>query len=100
MSHRLPDTTRLATLAVRRDQIAARLAAMEARTRTAVRKADDRRKFLLGAFVLREMETDASLRNRVAALLPGFLTRPADQALFVDLLGEAFASALNEREDV
>lgn len=75
---------RLAHIEVRRRDLKVRLAKQD-RTR------DTRRKVLLGAFVLHQLETgrDGALAALIARELPGFLQRDDDRALLADLTGAA-----------
>lgn len=58
----------------------------EARQKTAELKAkratDTRKKILVGAAVLNNLETDPKFLPRLLAILDSFLTRPDDRALF------------------
>lgn len=46
------------------------------------RRLDNKKKILLGAYLLDRMERDATSAGRVMQGLDGFLTRPADRAVF------------------
>lgn len=46
------------------------------------RKQDTRRKILLGAYLLRLMESDKSLENRIMMGLDGYLKKKIDRDLF------------------
>jgi hypothetical protein len=75
---------RLAHLEAQRKTLQARLGKQE-------RARDTRRKVLLGALLLHRLEngdddTAHRLGDWLRRELPGFLTRPDDQALFTDLL--------------
>jgi hypothetical protein len=83
---RSTEQERLQKLQERRDQLNAQLAAMEARAKQTQKKQDDRRKILLGALVLADLDTRPELRNYLAERLPGFLVRPEDRKLFAALL--------------
>lgn len=77
---------RLAQLEAQRKTLKARLNKQE-------RATDTRRKVLLGAFVLHRLNTgdtqgSAFLRSLIQRELPGFLTREADHALFIDLIDQ------------
>ena len=64
-----------------RDIITARIQAAEARSKTAERKKETRRKILIGAYYLEQAIRD----NQMDALkkgLDGFLTRDTDRKLF------------------
>ena len=83
---RLSDEDRLKRLQQRRDQLNAKLAALEARNRQIEKKREDRRKILLGTLVMADLSERAELRAWLAERLPGFLTRTEDKKLFADLL--------------
>ncbi|HML44482.1 MAG TPA: mobilization protein [Hyphomicrobium zavarzinii] len=81
------------SLAKRIEQMEAKAASLKARLSEQERRQDTRRKVLLGAFVLHHLHHQESKNGEVASLrwllaerLPGYLTRPADRALFADLL--------------
>jgi len=86
-------------MAMARKSITERLAQLEAQKKTLQarlnhqeRARDTRRKILLGALLLYQIEegdptTAAQLTSWVRAELPGFLTRDTDKALFPDFLG-------------
>ena len=84
---------RLAQLDARRKSLQARLGKQE-------RANDTRRKVLLGALLLRRLESsnDPEFTKRLGDWLrrelPGFLTRDADKELFADLLKPEAASAV------
>ena len=86
---RLSDEDRFKRLQQRRDQLNAKLAALEARNRQAEKKRDDRRKILLGALVMVDLPQRPELRAWLLERLPDFLTRPEDKKLFADLLTPA-----------
>ncbi|MDM0037323.1 mobilization protein [Variovorax sp. J22P271] len=46
------------------------------------RRLDNKKKILLGAYLLDRMERDAKSSQKVLEGLDGFLTRPADRAVF------------------
>ena len=81
------------------------LAAAELRTNKlraqlseATRKADTRRKIVIGGTVLAAIEEDADLRGRVLALLREKVTRPLDREAVAELLGESGGVALGDAE--
>ncbi len=92
---RLTDEDRLKQLQQRRDQLNAQLAALEARNRQADKKRDDRRKILLGALVLADLQQRPELRAYLRERLPNFLTRPEDRKLFTDLFPPEDVPATN-----
>ncbi|WP_426240775.1 mobilization protein [Pararhizobium sp. DWP1-1-3] len=82
---RKPIVQRIAELEQRKKSLVARLGKQE-------RARDTRRKILLGAFVLRQLEHSRDpalshwLRERLSTELSGFLVRDGDRALFDDIL--------------
>lgn len=79
------------SLSERIEQMEAKASALKARMGEQERREDTRRKVLLGAFFLHQLKDTkngevAGLRSLLADRLPGYLTRPADRALFADLL--------------
>ena len=89
---RSSDQERLQKLQERRDQLNAQLAAMEAKAKQTQKKQDDRRKILLGALVLADLDSRPELRTYLTERLPGFLVRPEDRKLFAELLPAVPAS--------
>ena len=74
---------KLDTLRRRRATIDAEMLRIEAKTRFNKRKADTRRKILVGAIMLREMENDPlGFGNWAEKLLEEKITRPRDRMLF------------------
>lgn len=90
---RLTEEERLTALKARRDALDARLKALAAKQTERSRKADTRRKILVGALLLDRMERQDNqgqrLREWLTRELPGFLQRDDDRTLFNDLLGIA-----------
>ena len=81
---RRTDAERLGELAGRKRAIDARMQAIRARAEQRRRKEDTRRKILLGAWILREMdgpEAGERLRKWAARRLPGFV-QERDRHLF------------------
>lgn len=79
------------SLSERIEQMEAKASALKARLGEQERREDTRRKVLLGAFLLHQLKETkngdaAGLRSLLAERLPGYLARPADRALFADLL--------------
>lgn len=78
------------SLSERIEQMEAKASALKARLGEQERREDTRRKVLLGAFLLHQLkemnDNAADLRLLLAERLPNYLTRPADRALFADLL--------------
>ena len=91
---------RIAALEAKLKQEKAKLAQIEAQKRTAEakkRRAEDtRRKLLIGAFYLNKAEQDEQIKAKLLAALDGYLTRPADRALF-DLTRSASTTGSTEQ---
>lgn len=86
MSEPAPKKTRLETLMERRKQIDARIQRMKsieaAKGRTATRAAENKRKILVGAFILEQMERDGiglQLLTYSGARFDAWLTRKSDR---------------------
>lgn len=75
-------SNRIETLRARRAQIDARLSQLEARSRAEKRKEDTRRKILLGAILMQEMEARPETDAWARKLLAERLAKPRDRALF------------------
>ena len=88
---RRSDEERLEELNRKKAAIEARQKAIRARVAKKERARDTRRKILVGAFVLHQIESDTkrgpAIRKWLQEGLPGFL-RETDQKLFDDILGE------------
>lgn len=76
------DDPRIEQLETRKAQIEAEIARRQARLRADLRKADTRRKVLIGALVMQEMERRAEVDGWVRRLLGERLDKPRDRALF------------------
>ncbi len=72
----------------RRGQIEARLKSISAREASAKRKADTRRKVIIGALVLGTADADTRIRQWLAGLLRGAPQRPGDAAVLAGLIAE------------
>jgi len=88
------------TLEERLAQLDAQKKTLQARLSRQTRARDTRRKVLLGAFVLNEMQTDPAFQEKVSSKLAGFLSRDADKALFTDFLGDGATNAQTVETDV
>lgn len=77
-----PNDQKIERLQTRKAQIEAELAKLRARGRVADRKADTRRKILIGAVALQEMESRADFDAWMRRLLRERLTKARDRALF------------------
>ena len=73
---------RLKKLKQRREQIEARIKNLEARDKAREKKRDTRRKILIGAFFMEQMEKDEPMKKKILAGLNGFLVRANDRELF------------------
>jgi hypothetical protein len=73
---------KLKQLMQKKDQIEARIKNIEAREKTKAKKEDTRRKILIGAFYMEQMEKSQEAKSKVLASLDKFLTRPLDRMLF------------------
>ena len=77
---------RIAAKRERQAQLAAQLAALEGRQKAADRKRDTRRKIVIGAAVLVEMELRPAVASYVREMLDKAVTRPQDREVIADLL--------------
>lgn len=84
--------SRLQRLKERQAQLAAQIAAAEQAERKAARTLDTRRKILLGAALLAELDTAPGLRPVVAEILNRRLIHARDRAAVADLLPAAPAA--------
>lgn len=75
-------TKRVEALRSKRAQIDAQLAQLAARERSESRKVDTRRKILIGAVVLQEMENRPEINAWIRRLLDERLVKDRDRALF------------------
>jgi len=73
---------RAETLRAKKAQIEAQLAQIDARAKTAKRKAETRRKILIGAVILQEMALRPDFDAWVYKLLEKRLTKDRDRQLF------------------
>jgi hypothetical protein len=83
-----PDTptSRLEVLKQRKAKLEAEIARMEKGERARQRSQETRRKILVGAAVLAEMEAEPSLKGVIQDILKRRLTQARDRALLADLL--------------
>ena len=75
---------RIAVLQREQEQLRARAQKLKSQFNEKERKTIDRRKFVAGALILKDIETNAALRNHIIKLLSGSPER--DKKLFSDLL--------------
>jgi multidrug resistance efflux pump len=73
---------KLKKLEEKREQLEARIKNIEASELTREKKEDTRRKILIGAFYMEQMEKHEDLKTKVLAFLDDFLVRPMDRKLF------------------
>ena len=73
---------RINELEARRSQLLTELTRLSAREKFKNRKADTRRKILLGAWLLQQLDNDDPIAAKVKRDLPRFLSRPTDRQLF------------------
>ena len=84
---------RIAALQKEQEQLKARAQQLQSQFNEKERKTTDRRKFVIGALVLKDIEDNAALRKHIAKLLADSPER--DKKLFVDLLLPPAANAPN-----
>lgn len=84
---------RIAQLQKEQDQLKARAQKLQSQFNEKERKTNERRKFVIGALVLKDIETNAGLRNHLIKLLSSAPER--DKKPFPDLLPNAVASQAN-----
>ena len=74
--------SKLETLKSKKEQIEARIKNLESKEHLKQKKQDTRRKILIGAMVMEQMEKNEEAKKKILASLEGFLTRPMDRELF------------------
>jgi hypothetical protein len=79
-------TARIEALKLKKQQIAAKLSALEARSKGDKRKKDTRRKIIFGAAVIAYAEKDQAFANKLKEILDKAVTRDHDKALLDDWL--------------
>ena len=77
---------RLEALAAKKRALDVEAIRLDARLRQQTKKAEDRRKILLGAWLLHAIQNGDPNVETVRRRLGSFLTRPGDRDLFADLL--------------
>ncbi len=81
---------KLEALKKKRDQLAAQISDMEAREKKKAKAIEDKKKILLGAWVLHRIENgDTALFERLRRDLPEFLTRQMDREFMAEFLRQA-----------
>lgn len=75
---------RIAALQKEQEQLRARAQQLQSQYNTQERKTNDRRKYVIGAIVLKDIENNDGLRNYLVKVLASAAER--DKALFQDLL--------------
>ena len=88
MSQNLRD--RIAVLQKEQEQLKARAQKLQNQFNEKERKTTERKKFVIGALVLKDIETNAGLRNHIIKLLGSAPER--DKKLFPDLLNVAVST--------
>ncbi len=73
---------RIVRLEQRKDKLESTLLRLRARKTDFDRKQDNRRKILVGAWLLREADRDSGLRDRMVAGLDKYLEQNRDRELF------------------
>ena len=84
---------RIAALQKEQEQLKARAQQLQSQFNEKERKTNDHRKFVIGALVLKDIETNAGLRNHVIKLLASAPER--DKKPFPDLLPAVIATQAN-----
>ena len=84
---------RIAVLQKEQEQLKARAQQLQSQFNEKERKTTDRRKFVVGALVLKDIETNTGLRNNIIKLMGTAPER--DKKPFSDLLPIAVASPTN-----
>jgi len=83
-----PDIDRLAALKAKKDQLAARIAKLEATEKAAARKRELRQKIVVGGAIVELMAKDPATAKLLRELLKAAVTRPGDQEAIADLLAK------------
>lgn len=91
MSNNLKD--RIAALQKEQAQLTARAQKLQSQFNEKERKTADRRKYVVGAIILKDIENNGSLRNHLIKLPSGVPER--DKKPFPDLLPVAIATQAN-----
>ena len=84
---------RIAELQKEQEQLKARTQQLQSQFNEKERKTNERRKFVVGALILKDIETNAGLRKHLVQLLASAPER--DKKPFPDLLPVAVASSTN-----
>lgn len=82
---------RIAALQKEQEQLKARAQKLQSEFNEKERKTTNHRKYVIGAIILKDIETNAGLRNHVCKLLAGATKR--DKKVFPDLLPPGGAEA-------
>lgn len=82
---------RIAVLQKEQEQLKARAQQLQSQFNEKERKTTDRRKFVVGALILKDIQTNAGLRNHIIKLLGSAPER--DKKLFPDLLNVAVSTS-------
>ena len=84
---------KIAELQAEQMQLKAKKQQLQSQYNSKERRTTDRRKFVVGALVLKDIDTNAALRNHIIKLLASAPER--DKKPFSDLLPVAVASSTN-----
>jgi hypothetical protein len=86
----MPKTSsdRIEALKLKKQQIANRLAVLEAKEKTAIRKRDTRKKIIVGAAVLTHAGIDADFAEKLTEILNKAVTRELDRKTIAELLSD------------
>ena len=93
MGRAKPIEERLAAAKAKQDALAARIDVLEAKARAQTRKDDTRRKVLVGATIIAQMEKDPAFARMAAGYLDNFIQKPKDRELIAPLLAKRGPSA-------
>jgi hypothetical protein len=86
-----PLTDRIASLKAKKEALASRLTALEAKAKQQERKRDTRRKIIVGAAVLAHAELHPAFAEQLRGVLERAVLRDVDRAVIAPLLVEAKA---------
>lgn len=76
-----PTRSSIERLKTQRDQLNAKIQAMEARTKSGERKKETRRKILIGSYYLDKARTEGTFEE-LRQLMAGYLSRDSDRRVF------------------
>ncbi len=82
-----PLSDKIAALKAKRQELAARQAALEAKEKTEDRKRQTRRKIVIGGAILAAIEDKPAIAEQLRGVLAKYVGRDVDRAVIADLLG-------------